>query len=108
MPPTQRASWTKIAMGSDSPEAEKEVSQAMTRLRHSVLLRPTKLWIRAQVKDVVKKLVSDGPQPTEEELLSSPGLQPRQHRARGLKVIDNPMKKVSSSDLPPAEPQDEL
>lgn len=101
MPTVQIATWVKIAMGTDSSEANKDATQVMTRLRHSVLLRPTRLWVRAQVKDVVKKVTSDGPQAaTEEELMASQGLQPRnQRRTRALKVIDNPLKKFGGDTL---------
>jgi hypothetical protein len=110
MPGVQQAAWTKIAMGSEASDAIQEITQAMTRLRHGVLLRPTRLWVRAQVKDVVKKyMMAEGPQmASEEELRSSPGLQPRQQRTRGLKVIDNPMRKVQSADMPHAHLQDEM
>lgn len=100
MPSEQRAAWTKIAIGSDSSDETKQVSKAMMSLRHGALLRPTRLWIHAQVKDVVKKITADGPQMNDEEVGMAPGITARQHRTRGLKVIENPMKKVYSTEMP--------
>jgi len=81
------------------------VREVLQRLRHGVLLRPKRLWIRSESKEVVKHLLvashgrgSVSSVGTEEKEASAP-LNPRGgQRTRALKVLDNPIHIMESDE----------
>jgi len=94
--------WASIACPDKNEQVE--VGEAMRRLRQGALLRPERLWITAQPRDVIFQLHNLGPPEVEAVSSTEPGgrkngvgsiRQPRRNRA--VKVLDNPMAKVHGS-----------
>jgi len=78
---------------------EVHVSEVLQRLRHGALLRPRQLWVTADQKAVVKRLMATSNReacdnPEEEQGVSTYPAPNR--RIRALKVVHNPWQAVNS------------
>merc|ERR1712032_1605217 len=73
---------------------------AMRRLRHGALLKPRRLWVHAEAKDVVRQLMNITSQ---EEQGEDPTDSLPLRRIRALKVIENPYEKMEAEVMSPNE-----
>merc|ERR1712228_113586 len=78
-----------VALGCPDPDKFVPIGNAFRKLRHGILLRTERLWVKAQPKDVVNHLLNLGPNASDSP--SSDMVQPR--RCRAVKVLDNPMNR---------------
>lgn len=84
-------------IGCPEPFKNEHVHDVMQRLRHGALLRPKRLWIRSEAKEVVKHLLATAHANTDiNEVVSSNPMHTR--RSRAVKVLDNPIKLMKSDE----------
>lgn len=99
-------------IGCPSQHESFQVREVLRRLRHGILLRPTRLWLRCEPKEVVRRLmtVSQVESGTADEDDAAEHIadgitnhsreagKDRSQRLRALKVLDNPVQVMNSDE----------
>lgn len=88
------------------PNKTEHVREVMRRLRHGALLRPKRLWIRSEPKEVVKQFLNIahlGNNTARNSLALDPNTEggqysrePSSRRTRAVKVLNNPVDMMNS------------
>jgi len=92
-------------IGCPEPTKKEHVREVLKRLRHGVLLRPKRLWIRSEAKEVVKQLMviahmENGPEADSRTsvVADGEGYTRKTQRIRALKVLNNPLTVMNSDE----------